>query len=52
MKTQHVNNLGCGATREIYPLGVYVRREERSQINNQSFYFKKLEKEDPKQAEK
>ena len=34
------------ASREIIGLNAYIRKEERSKINNLSFHLRKLEKEE------
>ena len=46
MKTTYQHLWDAVLRGKFIPLDAYVRKEERSQINNQSFYFKKLEKED------
>jgi hypothetical protein len=41
-----------GAQREIIPINVFMRKEERSQIINLTLYLKELEKEEQRTSRK
>ena len=54
MRLQHIK-IGGGhswssTAMEIYSTKTYIRKEEKSQVNNLSFHLKDLEMQDQKQA--